>query len=116
MSASVSPSPRPSSGSLLTIDSSRTTGFGSQTSATCTVATIGCSLWFGGQSVFGDSENVSAGGVVSTILTVCVAVPTLLLSSRALQVTTVVPSGNIDGALLPMTRLASQTSAAVATP
>ena len=80
------------------------------------VTVTGTILWLGGHRLSGDNATTSAGGVVSTMRTVCVAVPVLLLSSRADHVTVVVPSGTRAGAWLPSPGVASQTSAAVACP
>src|SRR5262245_38737358 len=116
MSFGWSPSPRPLSGSLLVIESSRTVGLGSHLSVTVIVAVIVTSLWLGGQSTVGESWTVRSWGVVSTIFTCCVAWPTFLESSVADQVTVVVPSLKSWGASLSMSGAASQTSVAVALP
>src|SRR5215471_10767954 len=116
MSCAVSPSPRPLSGSLLVIETSRTVGFGSQISLTVIDAVICASLWFGGHSVVGDSVTVSFGGVVSTIFTVCVAVPLFVDASMAVHVTVVLPRLKEDGALFVSTGAASHTSLALAVP
>src|SRR5262245_50563336 len=70
MSSAVSPSPRPLSGSLLVIETSRIVGAASQTSVAVTEAVTVWSLWFGGQSSSGDTETVSWGAPVSDTVTV----------------------------------------------
>src|SRR5215218_9636125 len=116
MSPRVSPSPRPLSASLLVIETTRTVGFGSQTSLTVIDAVICASLWSGGHSVVGATVTVSFGGVVSTIFTVCVAMPLFLDSSMAVHVTVVLPRVKEDGASFVSTGAASQTSLALAVP
>jgi hypothetical protein len=73
MSSGVSPSPRPSSGSSLVIDLSRTTGAASHESSTVTVAVISASRWLGGHRVDGSSTTVTVGGVVSATVTTTVS-------------------------------------------
>src|SRR5262245_19886123 len=116
MSFAVSPRPRPLSGSLLVIESSFTVGFGSHMSVTVIVAVIGTSLWSGGQSDVGDSLTLSVGGVVSTIVTDCVAALLFCDSSVAVHVTLVVPRPNSAGASFVSTGEASHTSVAAAVP
>src|SRR5262249_27330168 len=69
MSSGWSPSPRPLSGSLLTIETRRTTGLASQVSVATIVTVIGTSLWFGGERRAGDTLTERFGGVVSTTAT-----------------------------------------------
>src|SRR6185369_6985383 len=97
MSSGLSPSPRPLSGSLLSIETSSTFGSGSQISVTVIVALISTSLWSGGQSTSGDSATVSTGACVSWISTVCVAWPVFPEPSVADQSTVRVPRGNPRG-------------------
>src|SRR5262249_51884361 len=66
MSWGLSPSPRPLSGSLLVIDTSRMTGLASQVSVATIVTVIATSLWFEGKSCAGDTLTDRFGGVVST--------------------------------------------------
>src|SRR5678815_2846492 len=81
------------------------------------VALIGTSLWSGDQSTVGDSLTSIFGGVVSTMVTVWVAVPRLLEASRTDQVTGVGPKGKSAGASFPTGgREPSQVSVAVALP
>src|SRR5436309_11068666 len=112
MSLAVSPSPRLSSGSLLLIEVRTNPASGSQTSATVTVATMSTSLWSGGQSVIVLSVTLIAGGRVSWTLTPAVQVEKLPLSSRAVKVTVVLPSGRNAGASWVIAGVASQMSVA----
>src|SRR5262249_53527170 len=106
------PSPVPLSGSLLTIELRTKVGLGSQTSVTWTVAWMGTSLWFGGQSTDLSSAMSMSGGVGSFTVTVAMQVEALLAASFAVNVTGVVPSGKNAGALLVIAGVVSQTSVA----
>src|SRR5262245_22479903 len=100
-SGEVWPSPLPSMGSLLVIEMTLQLGVASQMSETSTVMVTGTSLWFGGHSEFGEAATLwMTGGVVSTTVTVVVAVVTLPEPSFAVNVTVVTPSGNTAGASL----------------
>jgi hypothetical protein len=86
---------------LLVIEIIRTAGIGSQMSTAAALITTGTILWFGGQIALGVAEAaVNVGGVVSTTLTVVVAVELFPDASVAVKVTLVVPCGNTAGALL----------------
>jgi len=83
-------------------------------SDTSTLRTTERRLWFAGDRVLGLALTVViVGGVVSTIVTVEVAVLVLPASSLAVKVTVVVPNGNAPGALLVIVALSSQLSVAV---
>ena len=56
------------------------------------------------------------GAVVSRTVTVCVAVAVLPAASLAVQTTVVLPSGNVDGALLVAATVPSRASTATAVP
>src|SRR5262249_37766578 len=116
MSFGWSPSPRPLFGSLLLTEISFTNGFGSHLSVTVMLALIVTSLWPGGQSTEGVNGTVRFGGLVSTMCTVWMAVPTFVESSVALHVTLVSPRENSCGALFVISGDRSQTSLAVACP
>ena len=64
---------------------------------TLIVARMVTSLWLGGQILDGDTARVILGGVVSTTVTSWVASPLFLLSSTAVQSTSVMPSGKRRG-------------------
>src|SRR3954453_3046136 len=114
MSPAVSPSPSPSSGSLLVTDTSRKATDGSQRSATCTLVVTGTSLWFGGQSVPTLSDTVICGATVSATRTDEGHIWALPPASRAVKVTGVVPIGSVGGASTDSTGAASHTSEAAA--
>src|SRR5262249_20561810 len=70
-------------------------------SETSTVSVTGTILWLGGHSELGEAATLwMTGGVVSTTVTVVVAVVTLPEPSLAVNVTVVTPSGNTAGASL----------------
>src|SRR5688572_628230 len=113
-SGAVFPSPNPLIGSLdvtLTIWQSTEA---SQISVTSTLITTGRSLWLRGQRLFGSAVAAPiVGAVVSTTVTVVIAVLTLPASSSAVNVTTVTPRGNTPGESLVMVTSVSQLSVAV---
>jgi hypothetical protein len=105
MSFAVSPSPSPSSGSLLVAAERSAAPAEPETPpSTVTVVVTSTSLWFGGQSEGGEDEQTSAGGVAS-IFTVADAVesgaaPALPTPSVARQLTSCTPSPvTVSGAL-----------------
>src|SRR5262245_57264572 len=118
MSLAVSPSPRPLSGSLLVIETSRTVGLGSHLSATVMFALISTSLWSGDQSTLGDTCTVSSGGTLSVMVILCVADDVLVEASFAVHVTVVRPTGKSipPGALFPTNGEASQISSTIGDP
>src|SRR5262249_22987727 len=70
-------------------------------SETSTVSVTGTLLWVGGHREVGEGVRLwMTGGVVSTTVTVVVAVVTLPEPSLAVNVTVVTPSGNTAGASL----------------
>src|SRR5262245_51613712 len=112
MSPVVSPSPPPLSGWFDVIDVSTKPGFGLQTSLTATVAVMGTSLWFGGQSTFGLTVKLIEGAWVSCTVTVAEQLRWFPLSSRAVNCTTVGPRPKNEGAVSVMATLGSQMSLA----
>src|SRR6266852_8446007 len=95
-SFAVSPSPRPSSGSLLVAVVSVAPADPETPSTTEKVVVTATSLWFGGHSELGLAEQVTVGAVTS-ILTVAVAidpgpVPSFPTPSLAVQLISWVPS------------------------
>src|SRR5262245_42676430 len=111
MSSFVFPSPVPLSGSSLGRAGSTKVG-PEPASATVTVALISTMRWLGGQSTVGVTDTLMTGGVVSATVTEVPQVPALLLSSVAVKVTGVTPSGKNGGASLVITGLGSQLSLA----
>src|SRR5262245_34519783 len=112
MSLAVSPSPRPLSGSLLTIVFSTKPAFGSQMSWTATLATMSRSLWLGGQSEVGSTEASIVGAWVSATVTLVAQFEVFPESSMTVNVTGVTPRGKNPGALLVGARDGSQMSLA----
>src|SRR3990172_7037879 len=83
-------------------------------SRTETASVTGTSLWLGGQRTFGLAvREAMTGSVVSTTVTLVVAVALFPEASVAVKVTVVVPSGKTAGALLTTVGAASQISVAV---
>src|SRR5262245_46954977 len=112
MSFAVFPSPPPLSAWFDVIDVSTKPGFGLHTSLTVTVAVMGTSLWFGGQSTFGLKVKAMVGACVSFTVTVAMQLRSFPVSSRAVNFTTVGPRPKNAGALSLMATLGSQTSLA----
>src|SRR5213078_294865 len=65
-------------------------------SATLTSTVIGTNRPFGGHNTEGFAAHVTVGALVSRTVTAKDPVATFPLRSAALQVTVVVPSGNVD--------------------
>src|SRR5438105_1309598 len=93
ISFTVSPSPRPLSGSF-EVAEQVTAGLGSQTSIELLLMLTATSLWFGGQSEAGDGARVSTGALVSTMVTLVLQPDLFPLPSVALHATWVVPRMN----------------------
>src|SRR5580765_4305958 len=95
MSPEVFPSPRPLSGSLLTIELIRHTT-ADTVSVDCAVTFTAIIWWFAGPRTFGDADRTGTeGAVVSCTITVNDAVATFPARSLAVHVTVVVPRGNV---------------------
>src|SRR5690606_32707762 len=87
----------------------------SQSSSTCTSSPTLTSVWFGGQSRCRSRSHARNGAVASYTVTYCSQVAVLPQASVAVQVTTVMPGGNVAGASL-LTVTSVQVSAATGEP